>query len=184
MKRFWIPAFVVMLAGALAAGQVAGQAVKPASKNPGKAQGGQGEQAEAAKAALPAAQVPVAVRQAFQAKFPTVKTVSWTLKSDKNYEAEYLVKGAEVTVKFDPTGKWLETESAIPASQVPEHLRQVLATRFSGYKVIETQTMQKWDDPALIYEIHLENAKEILKALFHADGALLSQSAKPKAGKK
>lgn len=183
MKCSWIPA-LVMLAGSLAAGQAAGQAVKPLAKTSGKASAGQAEQAEAAKATLPVAQVPIAVRQAFQAKFPTVKTVAWTLKSDKNYEAEYLVKGAEVTIKFDPTGKWLETESAIAASQVPGPLRQVLSTRFAGYKVIETQSMQKWDDPALIYEIHLENAKEILKVLLHADGAVLSQSTKPKVAKK
>ena len=183
MTRLWIPA-LVMLAGSFATAQVAGQAAKPPEKKAVKAQPGEAEQGEAAKATLPAAQVPIAVRQAFQAKFPAVKTVTWMLKSDKNYEAEYLVKGAEVTIKFDPTGKWLETESAIPASQVPAQLRQQLSTKFVGYKVVETQSMQKWDDPALIYEIHLENAKEILKALFHADGTVLSQSAKPKATKK
>jgi hypothetical protein len=181
MRGFWIPACVVMIASSLAAGQAAGQAVKPSATTTGKGQTGQ---AEAAKPTLPAAQVPIAVRQAFQAKFPTVKSVAWRLKSDKNYEAEYLVKGAEVTIKFDATGKWLETESAIPASGAPVELRQALSTKFVGYKVIETQSMQKWDDPAVIYEIHLENAKEVLKVLFHADGAVLSQSTKPKAAKK
>jgi hypothetical protein len=40
--------------------------------------------------------------------------------------------------------------------------------------------MQRADDPRLRYEIHLENAKEIAKAQFYADGTIISQSAKPK----
>ena len=36
---------------------------------------------------LKADQVPAAVKQAFQAKFPAVKLAAWKIKSDKNCEA-------------------------------------------------------------------------------------------------
>jgi hypothetical protein len=127
-------------------------------------------------------QVPAAVRQAFQARFPAVKAVAWTMKSD-NCEAEFTSNGAGVAVKFDPVGKWLETESAIPRSKVPSAVRDAVARRYRGHNVIETQTVQRWNEQRVIYEIHLENAREIVKAQFYADGAMLNQSTKPKAAK-
>src|SRR6266567_4056088 len=72
---------------------------------------------------LTADQVPSAVKQGFQVKFPTVKLAEWKLKSDKNYEAEFTLKKTEIAAKFDSTGKWLETESAISRSKVPKAVR-------------------------------------------------------------
>ena len=136
------------------------------------------------KAPVKPGDVPSQVRLAFRDRFPTVTNASWTLKStDKTYEAEFLDKGSEVTVKFDGTGKWLETESAMPAAQVPAPIRSLYRTRFAGYSVTETQTMRRWDDELPIYELHFENAKDVLKVQFHADGRILSQSSKPKAGR-
>jgi hypothetical protein len=138
------------------------------------------EGAKPAKQALTPAQVPAAVARAFAAKFPGVAKVDWSIKSDKNYEAEFTAKGAEVAVKFDVTGKWLETESAIPPASVPKPVMDTVAASFKTYKVIETQNMLRWDEKALIYELHLENAKEVVKAMFSSDGKIISQSAKPK----
>jgi hypothetical protein len=132
---------------------------------------------------LTADQVPAAVKQAFQARFPAVKAAGWKVKSDKNYEAEFTVKGTEIAAKFDSAGKWLETESAISRSQVPKAVRTAVAKQFKGYKVVETQTVQRRNEERLIYELHLENTKEIVKAQLSADGTVLTQSAKPKPDK-
>jgi hypothetical protein len=56
--------------------------------------------------ALTADQVPAAVKQGFEVKFPAVKQTEWKLKSDKNYEAEFTLKGTEIAAKFDSAGKW------------------------------------------------------------------------------
>ncbi len=127
----------------------------------------------------PASKVPAVVQQAFHTKFPNVKQVAWKLKAP-TYDAEFLVNGAEVTVKFDADGKWVETESAIARSKVPAAVNQAIAKQFAAYKVIETQDMQRVDDARLRYEIHLEDAKEVLKVMFYADGTIISRSAKPK----
>src|SRR6266403_2402154 len=120
-------------------------------------------------------QVPDAVKQGFQAKFPSVKRVEWKLKSDKNYEAEFTLKGTEIAAKFDAAGKWLETESAISRSKVPKAVRDAVAKRFKGYTVVERQSVQRWNEEHLIYELHLEGASEIVKAQFAVDGSILSQ---------
>jgi Putative beta-lactamase-inhibitor-like, PepSY-like len=132
---------------------------------------------------LTADQVPSAIKEACKTRFPTVKAVAWKLKSDKNYEAEFTLKGTEIAAKFDSAGKWLETESAISRSKLPKAVRTTAAKQFAGYKVVETQTVQRWNEESLIYELHLENAKEVVKAQLSRDGALLNQSATPKPDK-
>jgi hypothetical protein len=129
---------------------------------------------------LTADQVPVHVKRAFQTKFPAAKSAEWKLKSDKNYEAEFIRAGAEVTVKFDTAGKWLETETQIAQSHLTKAVRDVLANHFSGYKLVETQSVELWNDPGTIFEVHLENQSEILKIQLYADGNILSKSATPK----
>ena len=125
-------------------------------------------------------QVPVAVRQAFQAKFPSVKLAEWKIKSDKNYEAEFTLQETEIAAKFDPAGKWLETECEIPASEVPQAVQDTVFKQFKDYKTVETQSVESWNDQRLIYELHLDNGKVIVKAQFSADGIILNQSTKPK----
>jgi hypothetical protein len=126
--------------------------------------------------------VPGPVRQAFQVRFPDVKSVEWKIAGDKNYEAEFALKGVETTVKFDPAGAWRETEKQILSSEVPKAVREVLGQKFKSYKIIETQDLRLFDDPGLIYEIHLDDGKDILKVLLSADGKIVKQSMKPKKG--
>jgi hypothetical protein len=134
------------------------------------------------KTTLTSNQVPGPVRQVFQAKFPTVSQVEWKIKGDQNYEAEFTLEGTIIAAKFDPMGKWLETERAITQPELPQAVRNTADERFKGYTVVETQSLQSWDAKSLAYELHFENAKEIVKAAFSSDGVLLKQSAKPKTG--
>jgi hypothetical protein len=123
--------------------------------------------------------VPALIKQAFRTKFPDVKNVEWKIKS-KKYEAEFVLKGVETAIKFDANGKWLETETQIPLSEVTKAVLNALGTKFKNYKIVETQTLQLFDDSRIIYEIHLENNKEIIKTLLYADGTILNQSLKSK----
>jgi len=91
-------------------------------------------------------QVPATVRQAFRAKFPAVRFAAWKIKSDGNYEAEFTLKRKEIAAKFDVTCKWIETESAIPRSQLPTAVSAAIAQKVQGYKVVETQTVRRWDE--------------------------------------
>jgi hypothetical protein len=108
--------------------------------------------------------IPDAVTQAFAEKFPEVKSAEWKRKSDNKYEAEFTRSGAEIAAKFSPAGAWLETETAIPASQVPPAVSQTVAGQFKDYRVIETQSVQRANEPRLLYELHLDNNQEIVLA--------------------
>ena len=124
--------------------------------------------------------VPPIIRRACAAKFPRVRKVEWKLKSDHNYEAEFKQNGVEVAAKFDSNGKWLETETTMARTILPPDVRATISKQFGGYKIIETQTVERFDQKLLQYEVHLEDAKEVLKTLFEENGTLVSQSSKPK----
>jgi hypothetical protein len=135
---------------------------------------------KAGKTTVSANRVPVVVKQALEAKFPAAKTPEWKVKSETIYEAEFTLKGIETTVMFDSNGKWLETETAIDPAQVPKVVTDAAARQFKGYKVIETQSVQRRDTEHLIYELHFEDAKRVVKAQFSSEGAVLTQSVKVK----
>ena len=129
---------------------------------------------------LLADKVPARVREAFQAKFPDVAKVEWKIKSDKNYEAEFTLKDVEVAAKFDDKGRWLETETAIEQSSLPKEVLATIAKEYKGYKIIETQKVERAGDKPILFEVHVENAREILKVQLERNGAIASKSTKRK----
>ena len=131
---------------------------------------------------ITASQVPGPVKVEVQARFPGAKITEWKLKG-KDYEAEFTIHRIDIAAKFNSTGKWLETETAIDLLEVPPAIRGRFASQFPGYKVVETQSLHRADGSGLIYEIHFENRKEVVKVLFASDGKALERSAKAKAAK-
>ena len=131
---------------------------------------------------ITAGQVPAPVKAGVQARFPGAKVTEWKLKG-KDYEAEFTLKKIEIAAKFDAAGGWLETETAIALQDVPLAIRDKFASQFAGYKVVETQSVQRGDGSGLIYEIHFENSKEVVKTQFTPDGKALESSAQVKATK-
>jgi hypothetical protein len=58
--------------------------------------------------------------------------VEWKIKADKSCEAEFTLKGTGIAAKFDPTGRWLETETAISQSKLPKAVRTAAGKQFKG----------------------------------------------------
>ena len=131
---------------------------------------------------IASSQVPAPVKAGVQTRFPGAKVTEWKLKG-KDYEAEFNLNKIDIAAKFDATGAWLETETTIALREVPLAIRDKFASQFAGYKVVEAQSVQRGDGSELIYEIHFENNKEVVKAQFRPDGKGLERSAKAKATK-
>ena len=129
---------------------------------------------------LPAGKIPTVVKRSYESKFPGKRAVEWKLKGDRNYEAEFTLKGVDVAVKFDSTGKWLETETAIKRTGLTKQVLTAISREFRGYRIIETQTVERADEKRIIFEVHLENAREVLKVQLEDNGTVITKSAKPK----
>lgn len=128
---------------------------------------------------LAPAKVPAAVQAGYARKFPGSRKTEWKRKNDGAYEAEFDLRGVSIAAKFDSTGAWLETESDITAAQVPAAVMRAVTREFKGYRVIERQTLEPRAGPTL-YELHLQNAKETIKAQLDSAGRTISKSAKPR----
>ena len=118
--------------------------------------------------------VPAPVKEAFTKKFPGATDVKYEMEK-KDYEINFKDKGVEMSVNFDATGKWLETETEIKATDLPKEVSAVVAKNFAGFKISEvakTETPEK----GLIYEMDLKKNKEGFEVQFSPKGDMLKKT--------
>ena len=116
--------------------------------------------------------VPTSVLQAFAKKFPAATEVKYELKHN-NYEIAYRDKGVRGFAKFNPTGKWLGTKTAIVESDLPKEVSASIAKDFAGFKSSEVTTVESPDKPLfymmtlnkdnLGYKVHFSPKGDVLK---------------------
>jgi len=120
-------------------------------------------------------QVPAAVVSSFVGKFPGVSKVTWEKENEMEYEANFKINGAETSASFDPTGKWMQTETRIKASALPAPIQAAITKDYAGYKINEAS---KVDDQAGVsyFEAEIEKGKETYDVLYTTDGKLIVKS--------
>jgi hypothetical protein len=79
------------------------------------------------------------VKKGFHHKFPAVKRMQWKIKSDKNYEAEFTLKGLKIAVKIDSTGKWIETGQQLYGSRLLPWFKIPLPSVLRGTKLLRSR---------------------------------------------
>lgn len=118
---------------------------------------------------------PAAVTSAFKAKFPNATKTSWELENANEYEAGFKLNGEEVSANFDNTGKWLETETEIKVSALPDAVQAALTKVFSGFKIEEASKIESVKN-GNCFEAEIERGEEIFDVLFTLDGKVLSKT--------
>lgn len=82
-------------------------------------------------------QVPAAVKDALQKRYPAATHVGWE-KEKGNYEANWGgVSKEDTSVTFTPAGAFLETVIAIPVAQLPPAVATYVKTHHPGAKITE-----------------------------------------------
>ena len=119
---------------------------------------------------LKPAQVPVAVRATFKAKFPLVKTNSWEKEGDK-YEAGFKQEGITMSALITPAGELVETESDMSPAKLPAAVRAKLASDYKAYKVTEAATLVSASGTTT-YEAEISKGGKHQDVVFNADGSL------------
>ena len=118
--------------------------------------------------------VPVPVKQAFANKFPLATDVTYEMKKS-NYDVSCRDKGVRVYSNFDPTGKWLETKTAIVESDLPKEVTASVTKDFPGFKISEVNTIEKSGKP-LFYKMDLKNGTEGYKVEFSSKGDVMKKT--------
>jgi hypothetical protein len=126
---------------------------------------------------LKSSDVPAAVQEAFAKHFPKAKEVKWSKEGTTEFEAEFESANLKQSANFDKTGKWLETETIIKNSELPQAVQAAIAKDFAGYKIEEPE---KFESPgqAALYEMELEKNKVTYEVQFSADGKVVKKEEK------
>jgi len=93
----------------------------------------------------------------------------------KDYEINFKDKGVEMSANYSPIGKWLETETAITESDLPEEVFNAVVKDFDGFKISEVAKIETPDKP-IIYEMDLKKVNEGYKAQFSPKGDVLKKT--------
>jgi hypothetical protein len=78
--------------------------------------------------------VPEVVKTNFSRMFPNTPVIEWEIKNG-NYEADYKQKDVVSTMVLTPEGKIVQYENSIPASELPEAIKNYIITNLSGKKM-------------------------------------------------
>jgi len=137
--------------------------------------------------ALPTAQAqekgatnaPVAVKKAFEKRFPNAEHVEWDMEDANIYEAEFKWKGIEHSANYSATGVWMETEMEVKEATLPDAVRKALKMDYADHKVKECESVEK-PDSGMHYEVELSKQGETAEVVFDVTGKVLSAKATSK----
>ena len=121
-------------------------------------------------------EVPQAVKNAFNQKYPAAKKVEWELEKVGEYEAEFKMNREEMSANFLEDGTWVGSETELDKDDLPQAVKKGIAAKFPGHEIEEAELSEK-PNGIITYEVELENEKEDaeFKAVFAADGNFIKK---------
>ena len=125
---------------------------------------------------------PTKVQDAFKAKFPTAKSVKWEQENDSVWEAEFKVEGVEYSANFSNDGVWKETEHEIKSKDLPQAVKNALATEFAGYEIEEVEMVESPDFTG--YEVEIEKGEVTMEVLIDKSGNVIKKKVKKEEAEK
>ena len=96
--------------------------------------------------------VPAVVKTAFSTKYPAATNVKWGKENAKEYEAEFKLNKNSVSANFKPDGTWVETESVIPASELPAAVKTAVNAKYPGALITLAEKTEQPGDK-ILYEV-------------------------------
>ena len=118
--------------------------------------------------------VPEKVKASFEQKFKNAGEVEWEQEKNNIWEAEFETGGKEMSATFDGNGSWLETETEIESSEVPQVVVDAAAKKFPDYTVKEWELIEKPDQ--MMYEAEMKSPDgEKIKVQFDKNGTGLKR---------
>ena len=113
---------------------------------------------------------PKSVTDNFNKKFDGATGVKWDQEEANEWEAEFKMKGSEMSASFDKAGVWLETEKELGKKDLPANVANAIKAKFPKAKIEEASEIQTPDFKG--YEVALENGETDMEVLVTADGKL------------
>jgi hypothetical protein len=117
--------------------------------------------------------VPVVVKNAFAAKFPTATNVKWGAAKDRKYEADFQLNNHDVSAFYTPAGVLIKTDTEIKQAELPKSIKDYLLKNFAGYKIDEIDKLEAKGKTS--YQMKATNDKFEYDLLFDGNGKILKK---------
>lgn len=115
---------------------------------------------------------PLAVKQAFDKKFPNASKVGWGKESANEWEAEFTWEGNKISANFAEDGTWLETEHEIKVGSLPKAVAEAINLNYPGWAVLEANKTESLEH-GTIYEADMKKGREKKSIAFKEDGSTI-----------
>lgn len=100
--------------------------------------------------------IPSAVTDHFQSKYPNAQVHDWDHERDGSYEVEFIYNGQEWEAYYASDGTWLRTERDVRKADVPRPVMDgVKRSSYSDWKMDDVEEHQT-PQYASVYEVELK----------------------------
>ena len=113
--------------------------------------------------------VPQAVKITFMQKFPNAQKVTWDKENATEYEAGFVLNGVKMSSNINTEGKWLETETTVKISDLPENVKSAILTKYPTAKITGVSKIETAND-GIQYEADIKTGLKKLEVLFSENG--------------
>ena len=113
--------------------------------------------------------IPIAVTSTFNQKFPDAAHIKWEKEATQDYEASFESKGISYSANFSDKGEWLETESPIIFSQLPESVKKTFNASHKA-ATVKAVTKIETSQRTTKYEVEIKHGIKTVELFYTADG--------------
>ncbi len=113
---------------------------------------------------------PKAVTDNFAKNFSSATKVKWDQEEANEWEAEFKMKGTEMSASFDNAGKWTATEAELKEKDLPAAVSKAVKAAYPDWKIEDVESIETPEMKG--YELGIEKGKEEMEITVIADGKI------------
>ena len=115
--------------------------------------------------------IPAPVKTAFNNKFPGATDIKWEKENKKELEANFKMNNADVSANFGLDGTWVETETAIPSSELPAAVSNAVNIKYPGAVYGRTEKIEK-PGGKILFEVNITVNSKKKELELNQDGSI------------